>query len=128
MSLSKKRELSGIAKAVSRGLRNRSTHYESVLWEMLRDRNLLNKKFLRQHPIFYDSNGTESFFIADFYCHEKKLIIELDGEYHKYKLTKDRDRTEILNSLGLKVIRFTNENVGMETEAVIKTILDELIK
>lgn len=128
MSLSKKRELSGIAKAVGRELRKRSTHSESVLWEMLKNRNLINKKFLRQHPLFYDIAGKESFFIADFYCHEKKLVIELDGDYHKYKLTEDKERSNILACLGLKVIRFTNKNVEQEINEVIKTIISELKK
>jgi very-short-patch-repair endonuclease len=126
MSQSKKKELSEISKAISRELRKCSTYAESILWEMLRNRNLVKKKFFRQHPMFYDLTGKESFLIADFYCHEKKLIIELDGEYHRYQLTKDKDRTRILTALGLKVIRFTNETVENKFEEVIETILKEL--
>jgi very-short-patch-repair endonuclease len=128
MSLSKRRELSGIAKVIGRELRKCSTHSESVLWEMLKSRNLMNKKFLRQHPIFYDIAGKESFFIADFYCHEKKLVVELDGDYHKYKLTEDKERSDILTCLGLRVIRFTNKNVEQEINEVIKALISELKK
>ena len=49
--------------------------------------------------------------MADIYCHEEKLIIELDGKYHKYQLEKDKERTNILNYLGVRIIRFNNEEV-----------------
>ncbi|MBU1677761.1 MAG: endonuclease domain-containing protein, partial [Bacteroidetes bacterium] len=72
-----------------------STPAEKKLWHELRNRKLSGWKFLRQHPIFYDLNGKESFFIVDFYCHEKKLIIELDGEMHKRQLKEDAERKKI---------------------------------
>ncbi|AFH47886.1 Hypothetical protein IALB_0174 [Ignavibacterium album JCM 16511] len=111
MSLNKKRELREIAKTFCRQLRKNSTEAEKIFWEIVRDRKFLNKKFYRQYPIFYDLLGTESFFIADFYCHEERFIIELDGEIHKYKLRDDEKRTEILNQLGLRVIRFSNQEI-----------------
>lgn len=95
-----------------------------MLWNSVRNRQLDMKKFLRQHPLFYDSTGKESFFVADFYCHEEKLIIELDGVYHKYRLTEDQNRTQILNSLGLKVIRFNNEEVINNLPDVLRKISD----
>ncbi len=122
MSLNKKRELSQIAKVICRDLRKRSTEAEQVLWEVLRNRKLINKKFLRQHPLFYDLTGKESFFISDFYCHEAKLVIELDGEYHNYRLKEDKQRTEIINYLGITVIRFKNEEVINDLEKVINEI------
>lgn len=85
MSLNRKNKLLEVAKTVCRELRKNSTKVEKILWEYLRNRNLLNKKFYRQYPLFYDLTGRESFFVADFYCHEEKLVIELDGEYHKYR-------------------------------------------
>jgi len=124
MSLNKKKELALLAKSIARELRKNSTKAEQMLWNIVRDRKLFGKKFLRQHPIFYDISGKESFFIADFYCHEKKFVIELDGEIHKYQLTKDNLRTEILNSLGLQVVRFTNGSVINE----IDTVKEELTK
>ncbi len=118
----KKRELSQIAKVICRDLRKRSTEAEQVLWEVLRNRKLITKKFLRQHPLFYDLTGKESFFISDFYCHEAKLVIELDGEYHNYRLKEDNQRTEIINYLGITVIRFKNEEVINDLEKVINEI------
>jgi very-short-patch-repair endonuclease len=111
MSLNKNYELVEIAKMFCRDLRKNSTNSEKLLWNALRNRKLYEHKFYRQYPLFYDLYGEESFFIADFYCHENKLIIELDGEIHKYKLKEDSLITEILNSLGLRVIRFKNEEV-----------------
>ena len=122
MSLNKKRELTEIAKLICRDLRKNSTKAEKILWNKLRNRKLDGKKFLRQHPIFYDLKSTESFFVADFYCFEEKLIIELDGHYHKYRLREDEERTEILNLLGLKVIRFSNEEVLYNVDEVLERI------
>ena len=84
-------------------LRNRETEAEKLLWEELRGNKVNGLKFRRQHPV--------SLFIADFYCHKLKLVVEIDGEYHftKEQILKDKERTEILNSNGLEVIRFKNE-------------------
>jgi very-short-patch-repair endonuclease len=111
MSLNRKRELTEVAKVVCRDLRKKSTKAEKIFWESVRNKKLLDKKFYRQYPLFYDITGKESFFIADFNCHERKLIIELDGVIHKYRLKKDKEREEILNYLGLKIIRFRNDEV-----------------
>jgi very-short-patch-repair endonuclease len=79
--------------------------------EFYRSRKLNGKRFYRQYPFFHDITGKETFFVADFFCFEDKLIIELDGKYHHYQLKEDKERTKILNSLGLKVIRFSNEDI-----------------
>jgi very-short-patch-repair endonuclease len=89
MSLTNKREIRELAKQVCRELRKNSTEAENILWERIRNRKLDGKKFLRQHPLYYDLTGRESFFVADFYCFEERLVIELDGQYHKYRLKKD---------------------------------------
>lgn len=126
MSLDKKYELSQIAKTVCRDLRKNSTKSEIILWEAIRNKKFNNRKFYRQHPIYYDLLGVESFFIADFYCHELNLVIEVDGLIHKYRLTEDIKRTEILNKLGLNVIRFTNEDINNKLDDVkekLKNIL-----
>ena len=123
MSINRIKELAETAKIVCRDLRRNSTPAEELLWGgAIRNRKLDGKKFLRQHPLFYDITGKESFFIADFYCHEEKLIIELDGVYHKYRLREDKERTKILNFLGIKVIRFKNEEVLKNLERVLKKI------
>jgi very-short-patch-repair endonuclease len=122
MSLNHKKELVEIAKSVCRQLRINSTDAEKLFWEEVRNRRFENKKFYRQYSFFYDLTGIESFFIADFYCHEEKLIIEIDGKVHNYKLKEDEMRTKILNMLGLKVIRFRNEQIIDHLGEVLKKI------
>jgi very-short-patch-repair endonuclease len=122
MSLNKKLELAAIAKSTCRKLRNNPTEGESILWESLRRRQICGKKFLRQYPFYHDITGKETFFVSDFYCHEEKLIIELDGKYHDYRLKQDKERTSILNYLGLRVIRFKNEDVINNLDLVLSEI------
>ena len=97
-------------------LRLRSTVAESILWEKLRNRQLAETKFRRQHPI--------GIYIVDFYCHLHKLIIEVDGDYHftEEQQIKDSERTMHLNSSGLKVIRFTNDEIEKNVEEVLRVI------
>ncbi len=111
MSLNRKKELTEVAKVVCRELRKNSTTAEKMFWEAVRNKSFIGKKFYRQYPLFYDITGRESFFVADFYCHEEKLVVELDGKIHQYRLGKDTKRTEILNYLGVKVLRFNNDEV-----------------
>lgn len=122
MSINNKRQLYGIAKKTCRELRKRSTEAEMILWERVRNRKLCSKKFLRQHPLFYNLDGKESFFVADFYCDEEKLIVELDGEYHQFRITEDNNRTKILNLLGLQVIRFDNDQVLSDVDKILSEI------
>ena len=68
----------------------------------------------------------ESFIIADFYCFEKKTIIEIDGKIHCYRKKKDNLRTEILSSLGIRVLRFYNEDVENVLDKVLNEILNRL--
>ena len=100
----------------ARELRQNSTSAEKLMWTLLRNRKLNGFKFRRQHPI--------SHFIADFYCHEAQLIIELDGSIHELEEVKEYDaqRQLILENLGLTVIRFTNEEVFTECDKVMETI------
>ena len=99
-----------------RDLRQSLTKTEKILWEYLRNRKLDGLKFRRQHPI--------DKFIADFYCHEKKLVVELDGTVHEEKVNEDYDkaRTYELTGLGIKVIRFRNHEVENDIEMVLKQI------
>jgi len=103
-----------------------STEAERILWEAIRNKKLEGKKFYRQYPFFHDITGKETFFVGDFYCHDGKLIVELDGKYHQYRLKEDKDRTTILNYLGLRVIRFRNEEVINDLNMVIRKIRQEL--
>ena len=69
---------------VAKELKKNSTESERILWKELRGRRFAGFKFLRQHPIIYKGNMTcYNFFIADFYCDQKKTIIELDGPFHE---------------------------------------------
>jgi very-short-patch-repair endonuclease len=97
-------------------LRLRTTEAEQKLWALLRNRQLKGKKFRRQHAI--------ANYVVDFYCNECKLAIELDGNYHTYPETKiyDKSRTELLNELGIKVLRFWNEEVIKNSEKVLLII------
>ena len=92
------------AKQLARELRKQQTPAETFLWNRLRNRQFLGNKFLRQHPIFFYYGDREAFFIADFYCREHKLVIELDGKSHEYQKEYDAFRTHIINDLGIKIL------------------------
>ena len=126
MSLNNKRTLVEIAKVVCRELRKNSTKSEKKLWEAVRNKKFFGKKFYRQYPFFHDITGKETFFVADFFCFEENLIIELDGNYHQYRLKEDEERTKILNQFGLKVIRFNNEDIMHDLNGVIIKIKNNL--
>ena len=119
-------ELKLIAKQLCRDLRKNATNSEQILWNVLRNRKLNNRKFYRQYPIFYNFDGFSKFFIADFYNHETKLVIEIDGGYHMRQIEYDNMRTEIINILGIEVIRFTNEEVENNIKYVLNTIQNYL--
>lgn len=96
------------------------TPAEKLLWQHLRNRRLKGHKFRRQHPI--------SDFIADFYCAEQKLINELDGDYHHEpdQQQYDKGRTYELKDIGIRVIRFPNQEVLHRIEDVLERIMAEL--
>jgi imidazole glycerol-phosphate synthase subunit HisF len=96
-------------------LRGNMTQAELVLWEYLRQ-HPLGYKFRRQHPL--------GIYIVDFYCHKIKLVIEVDGSIHNLQVVNDVDveRQRHLEMEGLKVIRFTNEEILKTKEVVIEKI------
>ena len=108
-----------LMKELQKNRKQQTTEAEQVLWEQLRTKKL-SFKFRRQHIV--------DEFIVDFICIEKRLIIEVDGKYHNTKEQQEADelRTEILNTLGFKVIRFTNEEVIGDIDKVLKHISEEL--
>ena len=122
MSLTKNTKLIEVAKVLCRELRKNQTYAESILWEQLRDRKFHGLKYYRQYPLFFDLLGKETFYIADFYCYEKQLVIEIDGSVHKFKGTQDSRRTEIINLLGINVIRFQNHEIEKELDSVLKKL------
>jgi very-short-patch-repair endonuclease len=103
-----------------RKLRKSATPQEIIIWSRLR-RSQLGYKFRRQHSI--------GKYIVDFYCPEKKLIIELDGFQHKEENRKkyDKRRSEYLSNLSLKIVRFWNNEVNINLDSVIAKIMDNLV-
>ena len=87
----------------ARELRKNQTKAEGVLWNALRHRQRLGHKFRRQHVIDQ--------FIVDFYCAEARLVIEVDGAVHEFTGERDQARQAQLEALGLRVTRFTNDEV-----------------
>jgi len=104
----------------ARDLRATQTDAESLMWQALRNRQIANAKFRRQHPV-----GP---YILDFYCHEHELAIELDGSQHftDEGKAKDQARTKALHEKGITVLRFDNHQVLSETEAVLMRIYEAL--
>jgi len=94
-------------------LRKEMTPAEKVLWNRL-NKSQLGVRFKAQHPI--------DIFIADFYCHKYKLIVEVDGEIHLSQKEQDENRTSELERFGLTIIRFKNEEVITDIERVIDEI------
>ena len=99
-----------------RNLRKNSTPAEKKLWARLRNRRFNNLKFRRQVSIGY--------YIVDFYICEFKLAIELDGGHHYTPevMEYDKKRTEFLNSIGIRVIRFPNREVMCNIDGVLREI------
>ncbi|HSH19337.1 MAG TPA: endonuclease domain-containing protein [Draconibacterium sp.] len=100
----------------AKALRNNMTDAELILWEKLKGKQILGLRFRAQHPI--------DIFIADFYCHPIKLVIEVDGGIHKTIGQREYDigRTAELNYWEIEVIRFTNEEIKEDINQVIKRI------
>jgi very-short-patch-repair endonuclease len=94
------------------------TPAEKILWEHLRNRKFKGSKFRRQHPL--------SKFIADFFCAEHRLVIEVDGGYHLYQKKQDIAKEEALRAMGIRVIRFTNEQVESNIFLVLEQIEQHL--
>ena len=97
----------------ARELRKNQTPAEKILWYVLRNRKFGGKKFLRQHPLIYENMNDKklSFFIADFYCAEHRLVIEVDGKIHDHQKDYDEQRDKIINEMGIKVLRVKNKEV-----------------
>lgn len=107
---------------VARRLRKKQTPQEHKLWAVLRNRKVMDCKFRRQQPI-----GP---YVVDFYCHEKKLVIELDGGHHAEEDQRDRDLTRdaFLEGQGDTVLRFWNNEVDNNLEGVVESIVQHLDK
>jgi very-short-patch-repair endonuclease len=126
MSLSGDPRLREIAKQRCRELRKQQTKAEKIFWEVVRDRKFMGLKFYRQYPLFFDYLGKETFFIADFFCFERQLVVEIDGKIHDYQKDRDQLRTFIINMMGIEVIRFRNEEIENNFGDVLKRLAERL--
>jgi len=106
--------------AKAKQLRTKMTPAEFKLWNFLKGKNVRGVRFRAQHPI--------GLYIADFYCHKINLVIEIDGKIHDSELQKanDQERSEVLKSWGIDIIRFTNDQVKNRFEFVQNEIIKEV--
>lgn len=105
----------------ARMLRGSQTAAEKLLWMHVKENKLNGLRFKRQHPV--------STFIADFYFHKAKLVIEIDEVYHnsaKQRIS-DSNRDAVMAELGLKVLRFTEQEVIHYIDEVLNRIKKELL-
>ena len=98
-------------------LRREMTPAEKLLWQQIRA-NKLGIRFRRQQVI----QG----FIVDFYCHKAGLVIEVDGDIHDLQKEEDERREKVLRELGLRIVRFGNDEVGRNLSAVVGKIREQI--
>jgi very-short-patch-repair endonuclease len=94
-------------------LRDNMTECEKILWSSL-NKNQLGVRFKPQHPV--------ATFIVDFYCHKLSLVIEIDGDYHKFNSQYDRSRSDELEKYNLTIVRFKNEEILNDLNTVLLKI------
>jgi very-short-patch-repair endonuclease len=104
------RKINNVEKMRIYEFRDNPTEAEKALWNILRNKKFHGLKFRRQHKIGQ--------FIVDFYCHQSGMVIEVDGGVHDKRESEDSTRTEWLEKCGLKVIRFTNDEVLNDMETI----------
>jgi len=109
-----------VLKSRRKTLRNEATPAEQKLWSALKHSQLHGYKFRRQHSVGY--------YIVDFYCPSDRLAVELDGDSHftDEAMEYDRERTDFLNSLNIRVLRFLNTDVHNNLEWVCERIVEEI--
>jgi cyclase len=104
-------------------LRDNMNYHENLLWEKLKGKQICGVRFRRQHPIM--------FFIVDFYCHEAKLVVKVDGNIHNDKTNYDDGRSAEMEKFGILVLRVTKTEVETSLEKVIikiRTLVNERLK
>ena len=114
--LMEKMETQPYVARLARGLRQRQTSAEKILWVCLRNRGVAAVKFRRQHPL--------GRYIADFYCHEASLVIELEGRIHdnEDQTMYDTVRQQAIEQQGITLLRFKNADVLQDLESVLGEI------
>ena len=116
-------------RSFARENRKNPTPAEKRFWLLSRGKKLAGLKFNRQVVIPYKlSSDYTEYFIADFYCKELNLVIELDGRIHDCQKEYDKNRDEILNILGLTVVRFSNLKVFSQWSDIKDTITSIKLK
>ena len=103
----------------AREMRHGMTDAEALLWTLLRNRRIADAKFRRQHPV--------GRYILDYYCVENKLGIELDGGQHGVAVDYDQRRDDWLRAQGILMLRFWNNQMLTETEAVMEAIYQAIV-
>ena len=100
----------------AKSMRHNATDAENLMWQFLRAKRFMNLKFRRQHVI--------KPYIVDFYCHELGLVVELDGSQHGTDdgIEYDAERTQFLEALGLKVVRYWNHEVLGQTDMILEDL------
>ena len=93
-----------------------------MFWQAVRNRQIKGYKFNRQYPIVFELDNIRRFFVADFYCHQLRLVIEIDGGIHETQKDSDKLRTTIINRLGMNVFRFPNIEVLNEIDIVVEKL------
>lgn len=118
-----------IIKLTARKLRNNSTKSEIVLWNYIKNEKLW-VKFLRQKPVyvFTENNWLDRYIIADFYCFEKKIIIEVDWSIHYLEeiYLLDKEKENLLSKLWFRVIRVRNDEIFNDIKSVLEKIRKSL--
>ena len=99
---------------LAREFRKNPTKSERIMWDKLRGNNFLDLSFRRQHII----EG----FIVDFYCHKLKLVIEIDGDIHKYQKDKDKERQKVIEQKGNIFYRIKSEDIGNNMKNVLSKL------
>lgn len=109
-----------------RSLRANATPAEKKFWQMVRNRKLAGYRFYRQHPIEFKLDGIQRFFVADFYCKECNLVVEIDGGIHECQKEYDTYRTFIIERLGMQVVRFTNDEIRYKSDIALEKLKEYL--
>jgi very-short-patch-repair endonuclease len=117
ISAVKSKEVYHALNEVALEMRENPTEAERILWEELRA-GKLGVKFRRQHII--------DRFIVDFYCIKNGLVIELDGDIHKFQKERGFEREKILEGLGCTILRFKNEEIEENVENVLDKIIETI--
>jgi very-short-patch-repair endonuclease len=99
-------------------MRKKPTYAEDALWQRLRKQGVSGCKFRRQHPV--------DRFVVDFYAAQARLVIEVDGSVHDLTPEEDALRQELIEALGLRVLRFSNDEVLQHIGAVVRRIEEAL--